>query len=219
MPRKYLLILFTLFIFALPAFAQTASGNLIDKVDLRFDLNADPTPADVGFDNPKSSWKLKYTLYLIDFSELEKIGRCRKDEVGRHLCLPGYDTKLDKKIRKNSIKLQKGSFSKKSLSNEANREITIPVNLQPKIIEIFNQATKTPEKNPSLILFIDTKASLKTSGKGKVKRKYSTNGIQPLKMASSNKMFEYWDVKNISTNLTIAKGEDGQIKKFSGMIH
>lgn len=219
MNRKFLSILFVLFILAIPVLAQTAQKNLIDKVDLHFNLYGEPTPLDVGFDNPKSAWKLKYPLYLIDFSELEKIGRCSKDEVGRHLCMPGYDKKLDKKIRKSSIKLQKGSFSRKSLSTESNREITIPVNLQPKIVEIFNQATKSPEKNPTLILFIETQALLKTSANGKVKMKFSTNGIQPLKMAVSNKTFDYWDVRNISASLIIAKGEDGQIRRLSGSIH
>lgn len=217
MSRKLLSILFVSFLFAVSTFAQTVQGNLLDKVELHFFLSGEPTPVDVGFDNPKSSWKLKYQLYLMDFAELEKIGRCKKDEFGRHNCLLSYDKKLDKQIRKSSIK--KGRFTRKSLSTEANREVIIPVNLQPNIIEIFNQATKAPDKNPSLILFVDTTASIKNSAKSKFKRKYSTNGVRPLKMADSNKTFEYWDIKNISLNLTITKGEDGQLKRFNGLIH
>jgi len=219
MNRKLFLILTAIFLFSVSIFAQTAQENLLDKVELKFSLNGEPTAADVGFDNPKSSWKLKYELYLTDFAELEKIGRCKKDELGKHICLPNYDKKLNKKIRKNSIKIKKGSFIRKSLSNEANREVIIPVNLLPEIIETFNQAVKVPEKNPTLVLFVNTKASTKNSAKAQFKKKYSTSGVNPLKSSMSNENFEYWNIKNLSLNLTIYKREDGQLKGFNNLIH
>lgn len=219
MNRKLLSILFVSFFLAVSAFAQNPQGNLLDKVELKFSLYGEPTPADVGFDNPKSSWKLKYELYLTDFPELVKIGRCKKGEDGLHTCMPMNDKKLDKKIRKSSTKIQKGSFTRKSLANKANREVIIPINLQPATIEIFNQAVKTPEENPTFVLFVTTKGSTKNLAKAKFKKKYSTSGINPLKFSNSNKTFEYWDIKNIFLNLTITKGEDGQLKGFNSLIH
>jgi hypothetical protein len=219
MNRKLLSILFVPFLFAVSTFAQITQENLLDKVELRFSLNGEPNPVDVGFDNLKSSWKLRYELYLTDFAELKKIGRCIKGENGLHWCPLKYDKKLDKKIRKSSTTISKGSFTRKSLSNEANREVIVPINLQPDIIEIFNQATKVPDKNPTFVLFVTTKASTKNSAKAKFKKKYSINGVNPLKHAASNETSEYWNVRNLSLNLTITKGENGQLKGFNSLIH
>ncbi len=216
---KIFAVLFVFFICANLASAQNTSDNLLEKVELRFSLNGEPAPVDAGFDNPKSFWKLKYELYLTDFAELEKIGRCRKDELGKHICLPNNDKKLDKRIRQSSTKIIKGNFTKKFLLNEANREVVIPVNLEPNIIEIFNQAVKVAAKNPTFVLFVTTKASTKNSAKAKFKKKYSTSGVKPLKTASSNKTFEYWNVKNLSLNLTITKEENNQLKGFNSLIH
>ena len=219
MNRKLLSILFVPFLFVVSTFAQITQENLLDKVELRFSLNGEPNPVDVGFDNPKSFWKLNYELYLTDFTELEKIGRCEKDEFLRHICPLNYDKKLDKRIRKSSTKITKGSFTRKSLLTEANREVIIPINLQPNIVEIFNQATKVSDKNPTFVLFVNTKASTKNSAKAKFKKKYSTNGVNPLKFASSNETREYWNIRNLSLNLTITKGENGQLKGFNSLIH
>ncbi len=217
--RRWLIL--SIFLLALfnAVSAQNETSNLLEKVELTFSLSGEPAPADVGFDNPKSSWKLKYELYLTDFAELEKIGRCHKDEVGRHICLPVFDKKIDKRIRKISTKIRKGNFARKSLINESNREVVISINLSPEIVEIFNQAVKAPDKNPTFVLFVTTRASTKNSAKAKFRKKYSVSGIKPLKLASSNKTSEYWNVKVLSLHLTITKEEDGQLKGFNSLIH
>lgn len=213
------LLLFVLLVFFATANCAQENTNLLEKVNLKFTLSAEPTAEDVGFNNPKSSWNVKYDLYLIDFSELEKLGRCSRDEYNRHICLPMKNKKLDKRIRKKSMKISKGNFTEKSLAAEAGREVAIPVNLQPNVIEIYNQAAKMPERNPAFVLFVTTKVSTKNSARAKLKRKYSVNGIKPLKMADSNKTFEFWDVRNLSLNITIAKQENGQLRLIGGLIH
>lgn len=219
MNLKLLPILFATFLAAVSAFAQSAQENLLEKVELRFTLEGEPTPKDVGFDNPKSYWKLKYELYLTDFAELEKMGRCRTDDLGRGICLPVYNKKLDKTIKKNSALIKKGGFSKKSLSHQANREITVPVYLQPEFIEVFNLAVKIPAKNPTFVLFINAKASTKNSSKARFKKKYAIEGVKPLKFAGSNETKEYWNIKVLSLSLTITKDENGRLYGFNGFIH
>lgn len=168
--QRSLVLTFGLVVFFTPIFAQE-NASLLETVDLNFTLSGEPSAADVGFDNPKSSWSVKYDLYLIDFSELEKLGRCSRDEYERYVCPPVRDKKLDKRIRKNSLKISKGSFTHRSLAAEAKREVEIPVNLQPNVIQIYNQADVTPEKNPTLVLFVTTKVSTKNSARAKLKKK------------------------------------------------
>lgn len=205
MNRKLLPILFAIFICAISSFAQTAQENLLEKTQLNFTLYGEPSSQDVGFDSPKSSWKVKYELFLTDFSELEKLGVCRRDEEGRHICLPFRDMKINKKIKKKSSKLYAGHFVRKTLSTDSNRNVVVPVNLTPNVIEIFNQARKAPEKNPTFVLFVTEKVSVKNSANIKFKQKNSTTGISNLKHAMSNQNFEYWDVSCLSVNSSIAK--------------
>ena len=200
-------------------FGLAQATNLLETTNLNFSLNGEPTPQDVGFDNPKSSWKVKYELYLTDFSELEKLGICHRDEANRHICERTYDKKFDKPVKKISLKISKGNFAKKLLSDEKNREVVIPINLPPNIIEIFNQATKLPERNPTFVLFITQKISVKNSANAKLKEKFSNRGIKQLKTADSNRTFEYWDVKNLSIIVTIAKRDNGQITLVGSLIH
>ena len=88
--RRWLIL--SIFLLALfnAVSAQNETLNLLEKVDLTFSLSGEPAPADVGFDNPKSSWKLKYELYLTDFAELEKIGRCQKGRVREAYLSAGF---------------------------------------------------------------------------------------------------------------------------------
>lgn len=207
-----LLVLFT----TLSIFSQEI--NLLETTNLNFFLSGEPNPQDAGLDNPKSYWKVKYELYLTDFSELETLGLCRRDEANRHICERIYDKKFDKPIKKKSIKITKGSFSRKTLSAQTNREVVIPVNLPLNAIEIFNQAVKLPEKNPTFVLFFTQRVSVKNSANAKLKDKFSSRGIKQLKTAVSNQTFEYWDVKNLSTNLTILKREGGQLKLIGDSV-
>lgn len=219
MNGKSLSCLLLIFLFALSSVAQTSAKNLLEETNLHFSLEGEPTARDVGFDNPKSSWKVKYELYLTDFFELEKLGICKRDEEGRHICPPVKDKKQNKKIKKKSLKISKGNFIKSSLLNETNRRVTIPVNLPPNVIEIYNQATKMLERNPTFILVVAEKISVKNSGGAKLKEKYSTTGIRNLKNAMSNQTFEYWDVKNLSLTISIVRQANGQLKLEGGQVH
>ena len=67
MNGKSLPSLLLIFLFTLSSVAQTTTKNLLEETNLHFFLEGEPTPQDVGFDNPKSSWKVKYQLYLTDF--------------------------------------------------------------------------------------------------------------------------------------------------------
>lgn len=219
MYKKSLLILLAIFLFTLSSVAQTTTKNLLEETNLHFFLEGEPTAQDVGFDNPKSSWKVRYELYLTDFSELEKSGICKRDEAGRHICQTVEDKKQNKRIKKKSSKISKGSFARQSLSSEANRQVTVPVKLSPNVIEIYNQAVKIPERNPTFILFVTEKISVTNSDSSKLKEKYSITGIQNLKNAMSNKTFEYWDVKNISLKISIVRESSGQLKLVGNPVH
>jgi len=219
MNGKSLPSLLLIFLFALSSVAQTTTKNLLEETNLHFFLEGEPTPQDVGFDNPKSSWKVKYELYLTDFSELEKLGICKRDEAGRHICQTVKNKKQNKQIKKKSSKISKGSFIRQLLSSEANRQVTVPVNLSPNVIEIYNQAAKIPERNPTFILFVTEKVSVTNSDSSKLKEKYSITGIRNLKNAMSNQTFEYWNVKNLSLTISIVRQASGQLKLVGSPVH
>lgn len=219
MNEKTLPTLLLIFWFALSSVAQTTTKNLLEETNLHFFLEGKPTPQDVGFDNPKSFWKAKYELYLTDFSELEKLGICKTDEASRHVCQTVKDKKQNKQIKKKSLKISKGSFTRHSLSSEANRQVTVPVSLPPNVIEIYNQATKIPERNPTFILFIIEKVLVTNSAGKKLKDKYSITGIRNLKNATSNRDFDYWDVRNSSLTISIVRQENGRLKLVGGLVH
>ena len=219
MSRKILPILLTIFLVSLSSLAQNPAENLLENTNLHFFLVGDPAPQDVGFDNPKSSWKVKYELYLTDFSEMKKLGLSKSANNLEYLPSITRNKSYDKRIRKKSTKLAQGIITRKSLANEASREAVIQINLSPGIVEIFNQATKIPERNPTFVLFVTEKVSIKNSAKAKLKEKYSITGFRPLKHAASNQTFDYWDVRNISLTISIVKQENGQLKLFGGMVH
>ena len=218
MNRRLLSILVVIFFCAIPSFAQTVQKNLLEKTELNFTLYGEPTSQDVGFDNPKSSWKIKYELFLTDFSELEKLGICRKDEEGRHICAIVRDKKTNNKIKKKSSKLFAGNFVRKSLSSDSNRNVIVPINLTPNVIEVFNQAKKSPEKNPTFVLFVTEKVSIKTPANIKFKQKNSMTGINNLKNAMSNRNFDYWDVSCLSVSSVITKQENNRLRFSSNPI-
>jgi len=219
MSRKALPILLIIFLFALSTFAQSSTENLLENTNLHFFLVGDPTSHDVGFDNPKSSWKVKYELYLTDFSEMKKLGLSKSNNNLEYLPPIIRDKSYNKRIRKKSTKISQGIFTRKSLSTEADRQAVIRINLSPDVIEIFNQATKIPERNPTFVLFVTERVWVKNSAHVKLKEKYSITGFRPLKHAASNQTFDYWDVRNISLTTSIVKQENGQLKLFGGMVH
>lgn len=219
MSRKILPILLSIFLFALSSFAQNPAENLLENTNLHFFLEGDPTSQDVGFDNPKSSWKVKYELYLTDFSEMKKLGLSRSNNNREYIPPITRNKSYNKRIKKKSMKISQGIFTRKSLSNETNRQAVFQINLPPSVIEIFNQATKIPERNPTFVLFVTEKVSVKNSAKAKLKEKYLITGFRPLKHAASNQTFDYWDVRNISLTTSVVKQENGRLRFYGGMVH
>ena len=217
--KRNILLTLSILIFAASVFAQTKQENLLENVEIKFTLESEPTPQDVGFDNPKSRWKVKYELYLTDFSEMENLGLKKIHNGLEYLPPIVRDKGFNKRIKKKSMKISKGNFTKKSLSIETNREVIIPVNLPPHVIEIYNQAIKITEKNPTFVLFVAEKVSVKNSAGAKLKEQYLITGFRPLKHSGSNQTYEYWNVKNISLNISVAKREDGKLKLVGGLVH
>jgi hypothetical protein len=219
MNRKILPILLTVFLLALTAFAQKTAENLLEDTILHFFLEGDPTPQDAGFDNSKSYWKVKYELYLTDFSEMKKLGLGKSDNNREYIPPIIRNKSYNNLIRKQSTKISEGFFTRTLLANEADRQVVIQINLLPEAIEIFNQATKIPERNPTFVLFVTEKVSVKNSAGAKLKKKYSITGFRPLKHAESNRTFDYWDVRNISLTTRIIKLENGRLQLSGGTVH
>lgn len=218
MKRKILLTLLIL-VFAASVFAQTKQENLLENVELKFVLNGEPSPQDVGFNNPKSLWKVKYELYLTDFSEMEKLGLVKQENNLKYVAPLIQNRRFNKLIKKKSMKILKGGFVRKSLSGEADREVTIPVKLPPNVVEIYNQATAIPEKNPTFVLFITEKVSVRNSAKSKLKETYSLTDFSPLKHSGSNKTGDYWNVKIMSLRVKITRMETGKLVFVGSYVH
>jgi hypothetical protein len=199
------------------AFAQEENGNLIERVDLYFSVTSEHTPAEVGFDNPKSYWSLEYELRLTDSATLEKIGRCHRNEEYKFVCPLDTGKKLDKKIRRVSSTITKGKFKKTGLLTDASRDIVIPLKLSPEVIDIFNKAV-TSENNPTFVLFVKSKIYTKTADKIKLKKKLVTSSnIRPLKFYRRDKTVEgYWNVKKIDLAFNVYRqGNVIRVSRFS----
>lgn len=221
MRLNILLILLITLLCVVSTVAQNAKENLLEKVDLTFYVEGSPTIEDVGFNNPKSSWKIEYQLYLSDWNTLKKLGRCGvKDEgTSKEYCSPTINQKLDKRIKKIAVLVSKGKFSRNRLSVESNRKIIETVNLTPEVIEIFNQASQIYEKNPVFVFYVKTKISTKNSAGAKLKKKYMTEGLHWLKIYKLDKSFDYWNLAKLSFRTEVVKMEDGSLELQVGYTH
>lgn len=214
---KKLFALFTLALFSsITAAAQTAPANLIEKVDIHISMPGEPTAESVGFENPKSSWKLEYELMLADGFALEKIGRCeRTKEDHRFNCPLDKSGKMRKKIKKIAMPIAKGQFTKRGPLTVADREVVIPIQLTPQAIDVFNKSVGVDTTNPAFILFIKTKAKTRAADKAKFKGKMKSEGIHPLKIYNPDMTFnDYWNVTKIGVSLGLSRGNDGKIRGF-----
>lgn len=218
---KQIILLFSIsLICALNAFTQTSQTNSLDKINLSFRLEADPSVKDVGFDNPKSYWKVKYEIFVADFAELEKIGKCGYVE-GRSIknCSNNTDKKLDKKIRKMAQLVKKGKFSTNQLEKDENRNPLKIIELSPQAIAVFREAKKNSDKNPVLITYISSKISTKNSSGAKLKKKYETEGFNWWKTYKSDKTIEFRNFEKVTYHLVLQKSEDGSLQLNVGYIH
>ena len=219
MSRKLLLISLLNFLFVASVFAQTAPESFPEEVTLHFLLEGSPTPQDAGFDNPQSYWKASYELYLADFSDLQKLGFGKTDKGFKFLPPIFQNKKYNQRIKKNSTKIIRGSFRKKLLANPANRDVAIKVKLSPDVVGIFNQALTTPDKNPTFILMVTEKVSVKNPSGVKLKEKYRTTGFSPLKYPAPNGSFENTNVRNLSLTANVGKQENNQLKLTVFLLH
>ncbi len=204
--------------------AQDATENLLEKIDVKFILNVEPTPESVGFDYRKSYWKVEYQLYLTDSQALEKLGRCKRDENYRLDCPLNPTKKVDEDIRKTSIRIAKGKFKKKPLSSNSNREVTIPIQLSAEVIDIFNKA-RTSDNNPTFVLFVKSKVFTgvlyqagfgnKLSNNFRFKNDYSTSIVRPLKIYNKDKTFrDFWNVGTFGVSSTLVRAEDCTLRLY-----
>lgn len=208
---KYFLPVICIGLLAARCLAQDTKINLIEKIDLHFSLSADPTPESVGFDNPKSLWEVEYELFLSDSFELEKLGRCYRNETYRFVCPNEASKKVNKQIRKSSMRIAGEKIVKRGPFSEADREISIPLQLSPEVIEIFNKAVRS-DSNPTFVLFVKTRTYVRTADKLKLKKKFSTSGVHPLKFYNLDKTFnDYWNVTKIGLSFGVRRTEDGKL--------
>lgn len=206
------------------SFAQVASENLLEKVEVKFLLSGEPTPESVGFDYRKSFWKIEYQLHLTDSRTLEKIGRCERDEDYKLICplSSTLNPKLDNQIRQTSIRIAKGKFTKKQLLADSKREVVIPIRLSAEVIDIFNNA-RTSENNPTFVLFVKSEIFTrvlyparfgnKLSNSFRFKNDSSTSIVRPLKIYNKDKTFrDFWNVETFGVSSTLVRAEDCTIR-------
>lgn len=213
--KRNILTAFFLLAFAGFAFPQTASPNLLEKIQLRFDLAGNPTPADVGFDDSKSRWKLRYELLLSDEKTIRDLqsnisANCRQNSSGYSKCVSKANKKSDKKYKKTALFISRGAFEKTALSSSSNRSILVPVEFNPEVIGIFNKASESTD-NPVFILQIKSRVTAKTAAKIKVRYKTSIACQYPLKFVRSDGSFDFYNVTTFGANVIVAKENDGNI--------
>ncbi len=200
--------------------SQTASPNLLEKIDLKFNLTGTPKPEDVGFDDRNSSWKLTYHLLLSNEKTVTDLiskayANCGENVANNQKCVARANKKLDKQFRKTALSVSRGSFKRNSLLLETNRQILFPVKFMPDVIRIFNDAAQSTE-NPVFILRIKSRVSAKTSTKQKVRYKTSIRFQYPLKFIRSDGSFDFYNINVFGASVGINKESDG---KFSYSIY
>ena len=202
------------------SFNSFSQENSFDKLNLTFQLEAEPTIEDVGFDNPKSSWKVKYEVYVADFAELEKLGKCGYDQARSiRNCSNLTDKKLDKKIRKMATRIGTGKFSQNQLSKDENRKLLRTFALPPKAVNIFQEAGQLYERNPVLIIYVSSKISTKNSAGTKLKKRYETEGLNWWKIYNADKTIEYINLAKITYHLVVQKSKEGLLQLNVGYVH
>jgi hypothetical protein len=190
--------------------------NLLEKINLRFDLTGTPKPEDVGFNDTESSWKLKYELRLSNRKTIRDLqsnmyANCKDTNNNyRQKCVSKANQKLDKRYKKTALFISKGAFQKTSLLSESNRGIVIPLELTPEVISIFNRTAQSDE-NPTFILLIKSKVSAKTPTKTKVRFKNSISFEYPLKFYRKDGSFDFYNITNFGASIGINKEDNGKI--------
>lgn len=173
-----------LFVFLLLSTQIAFAQNPTDKIQLNFDLGGQPKLEDVGFDAPKSKWKVTYFLRLVDEETTRKNTRSLEDIR--------KNKKKKKANNKLGVNLYKGNFVKTNLSVEANRNylITIPIN---------EKGQNEMKLKKRLYFYVRVKGFIFSNKLGK-KRKFDTTFPMPL---------EYYIDNVLNIPFTLSKEEDG----------
>lgn len=190
-----------------PDKSQAESSNVLDKITLRFDVEALPAPEAVGFDDPKSKWKMEYELRLSDAKTISGLhlgayANCQQNTPGYQKCVGKVNRKLNKIYKKTALFITKGKFQKAPLSSEANRTINFPVELTPDAISIFNKSLESID-NPTFILIVKGKVSSKTSGGMKIKYRPSVTFQYPLKLVKKDGSFDFYNITIMGATVRI----------------
>lgn len=221
MTKKYLSATLLVFFFAFAVSAQTpgishptSAPNLLEKIELKFNLTGMPTPEEVGFDNRKSSWKLKYELLLSDEKTIAALTskayvNCKDSDATYQKCVTKTNKKLDREYRKVALFVSRAAFVKNTLLSSAEREILVPVNFSPDVIRVFNEAAAQSAANPVFLLQIKSKVTGKTSTGEKIKYKTTTRFQYPLKFIRSDGSYEFYNITIFGASVGIDRKPDG----------
>jgi len=192
---------FLIAVFAFSVFSGTVIGQAktetseeklespYDEVNLKFALDANPTPEEVGFDNPKSYWKFSYELR---FLESEKAAREKsgfkywqenpgESNAERTKRIDRKNKQYNQVWKKFGVLAGKGKVSKISLLSEESRELFIPIQLSPEIKNVLARANSTNEF-PDFRVLIKGKIYSKTKSNLMFKQKISSSYTCPTKM-------------------------------------
>lgn len=123
-------IRFVYFIAVFVLFEQIAfAQNSLDGITLKFSLSTLPTSAAVGFDDPASSWKVKYALRVVDSDTY-------KEDVRKSPA--SFKPVTSKtKYKKRGVSVAKGGFKKSGLLNNANKDFSTDLVFNDKIKQML----------------------------------------------------------------------------------
>lgn len=197
--ENFICLLFAIVIFSATVFCQSKTETTTEKlespydeINLRFALGADPTPEDVGFDEPKSYWKFSYELRFLENPKaaLEKSGfkywqeNPNENAAERAKGIERSSKQYDEAWKKFGVRAAKGKISKTSLLSERNREIIIPVQLPLEIKNILARANSV-NAFPDFRIQIKGKIYSRTKSNLKFKQKFSQSYTCPTKMIAN----------------------------------
>ena len=165
-------------------FAQNTPGNFA----LRFNLEGYPTISDVGLENPKSYWKVKYWLRLVDKAESDKLPSVNADDE------KAMAEFLKKKFKrsKNGFFLVSGDFKKNNLSVPENREFHTEIVLPDKVMNMVLKGDK-------FVFYLAIKSTIKSAI---VKKKFKSSVEFPIELD-----FSYHPI--FGATLDLSKENDG----------
>jgi len=194
--KNFLIVVFAFGVFGGTVIGQAKTENIEEKlespyeeVNLKFALDANPSPEDVGFDNPKSYWKFSYELRFLESEKAaqEKLGykywqeNPGESNAERTKRIEKNNKQYNKVWKKFGVLAGKGKVSKISLLSEESRELFIPVQLSSAIKNVLARANSLNEF-PNFRVLIKGKIYSKTKSNLVFKQKILSSYTCPTKM-------------------------------------